>query len=253
VSSLKKPCKYIVQAYWDARPRDLERDATQLHLVLRRLGEIDGRLGHWFGADAGQPGEAPSPIASAAAIVSRLEADRREWDHGSRHYTGYQATFNNGAHKESACTLRVALGIEVPSTTVWFPNSFSLQMWGPGRVGTFHDATAVKRALVAASETFRALWGMAGPQNFPESELDDELAGRPLVSWLLYLSAAYGTPPPLPPPSSVELCAGGGHLLAVVPEWLDPTDDEQVATREQVQAILGGAGMLRPAARDVFE
>jgi hypothetical protein len=221
--------------------------------LLRRLGEIDGRLGHWFVADAARPEEAPFPIGSSKAIVSRLEADRREWDHDSRHYTGYQATFGNGASKGSACTIRVALGIEVPSTTVWFPNSFSLEMWGPGRADTFHDATVVKRALVAAAETFSARRGMAGPQNFPESELDDELAGRPLVSWLLYLSAVYGTPPPLPPPSSVELCAEGGHLIAVVPDWLDPADGEQVAARDRVQAILGGAGMLRPAAREVVE
>lgn len=239
---------------WDARPRDLERDASQLHRLLRRLGEIDGRLAHWYAADAAGVGQALLSSDSPEAIVSRLEADRREWDHDSRHYTGYQATFGNNVLDGGACTIQVAFGIDVPSTTIWFPNSFSLQLWGPGRADSFHDAALVKLALVAAAETFQARWGMAGPRKFPQPEpLDDEMAGRPLVSWLLYLSAGYGTPPPLPPPSSVEPCAGGGHLIAVASEWLDPADGEQVAARDLVQATLGHAGLLRPAAVDVVE
>jgi hypothetical protein len=250
---MNRPSRYAARVLWDARFRDLERDAAQLRRLLRRLGEIDGRLANWFAADGLGPGQTPLPVDTPQAVVARLEADRREWDHDFRHYTGYQATLGNGGSSGSACTIQVALGIDVPSTTVWFPNSFSLQLWGPGRADTFHDATVVKRVLVAAAEIFQARWGMAGPRKFPQPDLYDELAGRPLVSSLLYLSAAYGAPPPLPPPSSVELCAEDGHLIAVVPDWLDPADGEQVAARDRVQAILGSAGMLRPAVRDVVE
>jgi hypothetical protein len=250
---VKRPLRYVLRVAWDARPRDLERDASQLHRLLRRLGEIDGRLAHWFAADGAGAGQTPLPIDSPKAIVSRLEADRREWDHDSRHYTGCQATFGNGLPGGGACTVQVAFGIDVPSTTIWFPNSFSLQLWGPGRADTFHDAALVKRALVAAAETFQARWGMAGPRRFPKSDVDDEMAGRPLVSWLLYLSARYGTPPPLPLPSSVELCAGGGHLIAVVSEWLDPADGDHVAARDRVHETLGHAGLLPPTAVDVVE
>jgi hypothetical protein len=250
---MSKPSRYVARVSWDARRCDLERDAAQLHGLLGRLGKIDGRLSHWFAADAAGPGQAPLPIDSAQTIVSRLEAGRREWDHDFRHYTGFQATLGNGASSGGACTIEVAFGIEVSSTTIWFPNSFSLQLWGPGRADTFSDAEAMKQALVAAAETFDARWGMAGPRKFPQPELDDELAGRPLVSWLLYLSAGYGTPPPLLPPSSVERCAGGGHLITVVSDWLDPANPEQVATRDQVHATLESAGMLRPAALDPVE
>ena len=139
------------------------------------------------------------------------------------------------------------------STTVWFPNWFSLQLWGPGRADTFSDVAVVRQALVSAAEIFTARWGMAGPRRFLQPDLDDQLAGRPLVSWLLYLSAGYGTPPPLPPPSSTESCAGGGHVIAVTSEWLDPIDGEHLAARDRVHAILADAGLLPPAVADVIK
>ena len=246
---MKKPLHYHLRVAWDARPRSLNRDASQLDQLLRRFGEIDGRLGKWVVAD----GVGPLVIDSSRTIVSVLEAGRREWEHDPRHYSGYQAAFHNGSLGGGACTIEVALGIDVPSTTVWFPNWFSMQLWGPGRADTFDDPTVVKRALVSAAEIFSARWGMAGPRKFFQPDLDDQLAGRPLVSWLLYFSAGYGTPPPLPPPSSVESCAGGSHLIAVTPEWLDPVDGEHLAARDRVHAILGDAGLLPPAVGDVIK
>lgn len=250
---MKKPLQYFLRVSWDARPRDLERDASRLDRLLRRLNNIDGRFGKWVVADGAGPRQAPLLIDSPKTIVATLEDGRREWDHNSRHYTGYQAALHNGSLGGGACTIEVALGIDVPSTTVWFPNSFSLQLWGPGRADTFNDPTVVKQALVSAAEMFAARWGMAGPQKFLQPDLDDQLAGCPLVSWLLYLSVGYGTPPPLPPPSSVEPCAGGSHLIAVAPEWLDPVDGEHLAARDRVQATLGDAGLLPPAVADVVK
>ena len=87
-------------------------------------------------------------------------------------------------------------------------------------------------------------WACVCPEGHLKSAWEDLLDGRPVVSWMLYMSAEYGAIHPLPPPSTARSMRDG-NLVVTVREWFDPHSAIHRSAAESARQTLEAQGKLR--------
>lgn len=233
--------RYQLSALWDARERSSYSYAEDVLQLMKALGAADARLVKWYPSDGG----AERTAAGIAAIEADLLAGRESWEHGSTHYTALNASYTNGVPAGSEVTLQIKCGIDKPSVNVWFPNRVDVYFFGPQVPEGFRDPALVERWLDVAVAIFEPRWAAVGPKGFTDDDWEQAIDGRPVVSWMLYLSTLYGAPLVTAPASVKSMRTG--QLFVTSPAWFDPADPTHVAAARALEQALEVAQMRRRA------
>ena len=231
---------YELTAFWDARARSAEQYAEDLLQLVRALGATDARLARWYIED--EPSGAP--IVTAEQIRDALLRGPETWEHGSVTYRAWTVQLVNDAPEGARVTIDVLVGIDRPSGVVWFPNRVGIRFWGPGAQDAFEETRFVTSWLDIVVVVFEPDWACVAPEEAMKTAYDDLLDGKPVVSWMLYLSPEYGGVAPLPPPSKVGAMRAG-NVVITVGEWFDPKNPAHQAAAKAARQALEIQGKLR--------
>lgn len=229
--------RFQLAALWDARERSSYSYAEDVLQLMKALGASDPRLTKWYPSDGG----AERTAAGIAAIEADLLAGRETWEHGNTQYTALNASYTNGEPAGFEVTLQIKCGIDKPSVNVWFPNRVDLYFFGPKAPDGFRDPALVERWLDIAVAIFEPRWAATGPKGFIDEDWEQAIDGRPVVSWMLYLSALYG-PPLAAAPGSVKSMRAG-QLVVTTGAWFDPADPAHVAAARALEQTLDASRM----------
>lgn len=231
-------------AFWGARQESVDACAERASAFLTRLSACDRIFAHWF-----ERARSPMQAFEGAqgpdhdVLTKLLLKGRNRTDVGRNvlEDLGFSLSLWNGVKDDGDTRLGVSCGVYSP----WNHNSCVIELPervpAAERVLTVETLTCVVRATVSSWEPDWA-WVVSNT-HLGLLELVDL---KPNVGWLLYLAAARGEIPKLPPPARVVPIEGHGNLIVVTEERFSAKHPEHVEAASLVAEILEGAGLLQP-------
>jgi hypothetical protein len=224
--------KFMLGAYWDARPDNLEKCTEDVRRLFSQLAEVDPLLGRWF-----EPGRSSKDALKKKVDTSDIQRlrglllkGRGRADIGQRVFEdlGFRIGLWNGAGEdEEMAYVSIHCGCYSErvgnSVVIDFPYKSESAKW----VG---NASTI---LARVAEIWRPKW--AGIMS-KKAMRDRKVIGvYPFVDWMVYVPRSV---PAMPPPSRVEVLEGLGSIVVVQPD--SPTGDsaEELSLIQRVESLL---------------
>lgn len=234
---------YDLTACWAARARSVEEYALDLANLHNELAALDYRFVPWFTSLDDPSIEIALPEELAAYLLRHPET----WRHGKSEYHAWEAAFSNGQRKGASVELSIKCGIDQPSTTVWFPNQFTLSLYGPARLDSFSNVDTVLRLIESVVGTFDPRWVAFGPRESAEQSLEDVYSGLPPPAWTLYVQTERPELVTALQAPFIAVPLARGILVRTPKDWPDPTLQRDADSMRALTQLLVGAGIVAPA------
>jgi len=223
--------KFMLGAYWDARPAEVSECAEKATRFFRRLSEIDPLLAHWYERSRSRKEALRRKIDCLdVEKVQELFLKGRNRTDVRREVIdelGFKLGLWNGAENGLEASLAVHCGCYNDrvgnNVIIDLPHSSESPAWVDNAVSLL--------ALVA--EIWQPEWaGIMSKQAMRDRDFDGD---RPFADWLVYVPRAI---PSVPSPARFEVLNNLGSIIVLHPH--PPTGDEldrQPYIRE-VESIL---------------
>jgi hypothetical protein len=243
---------FYLGAYWGARRESADECAVRLANFLSRVGEQEHMFGRWhiLIPRAGSPPVRQRDLTSGALTETLLQGRNRRDDDGTViEDLGLLVSLGTDDGDEDLLRMSVKCGAFTPfaanSCVIEFPRT------GPSRERLL-TATAARALMHHVSAAWRPDWAVVTSDPVRERHMAQH--GRswrlPFVPWMLYLSKARGTVPPLRAPATSEVVHDGieavGSLITVTPEPMNSENSEHIEAGERVRMVLDAGGLLHP-------
>ncbi len=245
------PEHYRVQLYWLSREDSLAWMSQQLYMLLTGWRSIDEDFASWSFFDKKK--QKPVEVVSKKTCQRLLEQTAVSYCVGDKQCTAYQPklilTPRDDDRAEPLAKLQLSCGIQPMQLPVYTPNRLSFRAHrdlGEHGIGPL----MLRRVLQIAATTYRADWGYAGIDSFPQPPVALFSDGTPCVGWMTYLSTAYPSLPGiLPAEAQLFPVSSDGHIILAYPNLFDDGDARHLKAVAQVNESLREAKVLVPALR----
>lgn len=225
--------KFMLAAYWDSRPDNLEKCTVAARQFFSRLAEAEPLLAHWYerGRSRKQSLKSKMDNSDTQELRDRLlkGRNRRDLDHSVIEELGFSLSFWNGANEEEAqASVRIDCGCYGQRVNNHVLLDLPYMSQGLKWV---ENASAL---LGQAAEIWRPQWaGIMSKKAIRERDFDVD---SPLVDWMVYVPRAV---PAMPLPSRVEVVKGLGSIVVVQPDPPVGDNAEELERIRRVERLLG--------------
>ena len=230
----------FLRSYWGARTETQERLAERLESFLTALSTCDPSLTQWFRKGNTKAVALRQPVAlDQTHLIDVIQSGRRG-DRPADKELGFR--FGLWTGQDGQAHLEIACGITSPLfpnfCLLYFPNDEEITR----RLLERDKLLALLEAVVRSWEPD---WAHVSSREL------EQAVGWPtrskttaLPGWLVYLSAARGRVPRLPPPTRVVPMAPLGSAVLVGEEIRWHTPEESVEAVRRTMEALGESGLL---------
>jgi len=224
--------RFMLGAYWDARPDTLEECTRDAERFFAHLAEVDPLLGRWF-----EPGRSRKDAlkrkvdtSDTQKIRGLLLKGRHRADIGRRIFEdlGFSIGLWNGAGEQEE---KAGVSIHCGCYNERMGNNVCINL--PYKAESARWVENASALLARVAETWRPKWaGIMSKKAMKERGYD---ADYPFVDWMVYVPRSV---PAMPPPSRVEVLKDLGSIVVVQPD--PPTGDspEELSLIRRVEGLL---------------
>jgi hypothetical protein len=229
-------------AAWGPRADDTRACAARLACMLEELSKAHPAFAHW-NEQAWRRADATRPFCSMPPRIDELSAvfgaRPKQRVHGRER--GYSASAWNGLNNSCGLWFRVTCGDGNQWPSIYFSNSFSMEMSArDAENADLTSAASMRAVLLAVVAGWDPAWAEITDWRYKNALKNPEgKPGPPFRSgWMTYLSAPYAQRISPPPEAITEPVLGGGMLLLSTREPFDAENPTHVAAADAIQLAL---------------
>ncbi len=224
--------KFLLGAYWDARPDSLENCTENAGRFFAGLAEIDPLLAHWYerGRSRKDALERQVDTSDTQKLQDLLLKGRNRRDVGREviDELGFKLSLWNGASEEEA---EASVSVHCGAYSERVGNNVLIDLPYQSEGLKWVENASSLLALVA--EIWRPKWdGIMSKKAMRERDFDGDY---PFVDWMVYVPRSVAS---VPAPGRVETLSGLGSIVVVQPDPPVGNSDEESSRIRQVESLL---------------
>lgn len=225
--------RFMLGAYWDARPDGLEKCTEDACQFFARLAEIDPLLARWY--ELGRSRKDALKRKVDTFDIQRLRGlllkGRNRYDIGREviEDLGFSLGLWNGAEEEEEEEASVSIHCGCYNDRIG--NNVLIDL--PCKPESLRWAENASTLLTLVAEVWRPKWaGIMSKKAMRERNYD---ANYPFVDWMVYVPRPVES---VPPPSRVEVLKGLGSIVVVQPDPPVGDSAEELSLIRRVESLL---------------
>ena len=223
--------KFLLGAYWNARPAPLEKCVDDAQRFFERLTRVDPLFGRWVERGSSRQEALQKSVdlsdKQCLADLLRKGRSRRDIGHEVMQDLGFRLGLWNGAdHEEAQASIHVHCG----SGSQHVGNNVLIHL--PQEPGSPWIENA-PQLLALVADTWRPRWaGIISKKALRKRPLN---ADCPYVDWMVYVPRSIDS---IGPPARLERVGDIGTIVIAQPEPTTGEDAEELSRIRSVERIL---------------
>lgn len=224
--------RFMLGAYWDARPDNLEQCTENAGKSFARLAEIDPLLARWYELGRSRKDALKRRVDTSdmQSLRNLLLKGRNRYDIGREviEDLGFSLSLWNGAGEEAA---EASVRIHCGCYSEYVGNNVLIDL--PFKAESLRWVKNASSLLALVAETWRPKWaGIMSTKAMKDRDFDGDY---PFVDWMVYVPRAVKA---VSLPSRIEVLKGLGSIVVVQPDPPVGDNAEELALIRRVQRVL---------------